>query len=148
MASEIDEIRADLFSDRDVADGEAIIVHCISSCKRLGAGFALAVRRRYGKPEGDTADWPCHILQAGADGNYIGHLVTKCMYWHKPTIATLQVSLDGLCAAIAADPTLRGRCLVMPRIGCGLDRLRWGDVQKIVAETMARYGLSGRVYCL
>ena len=59
------------------------------------------------------------------------YLVTKERYFHKPTMSSLESSLR----------TMRDLCLehqirhlAMPHIGCGLDKLNWDQVSKLIQQ--------------
>ena len=89
------------------------------------------------------------------DGAQIYYLVTKPRYSDKPTLATLRQSL----LAMRAHATASGvRRLDMPRIGCGLDGLRWseskngdeaaGGVRELVAEVFQGSGIEVTVFSL
>ena len=62
------------------------------------------------------------------------NLVTKERYWHKPTYSSLKASLIN-----AKQIILRNNIkhISMPVIGCGLDRLQWSKVSKMVKEIFA-----------
>ena len=52
-------------------------------------------------------------------------------YWQKPTYASLSGAVDNMrkcCEAMGIKK------LVMPKIGCGLDRLNWSRVKQIIKE--------------
>lgn len=62
-------------------------------------------------------------------------LVTKRHYWDKPTEATMEKALDKLREFVDltigySDPGLIE--LIMPRIGCGLDRMDWEVVKGLL----------------
>ncbi|KAI8821761.1 uncharacterized protein EV422DRAFT_526846 [Fimicolochytrium jonesii] len=59
------------------------------------------------------------------------YLITKQRYYGKPTLATLRASLVDLrrvCEEMGISE------LAMPRIGCGLDALRWDAVVSMLKE--------------
>ena len=63
--------------------------------------------------------------------DYYYMLITKDKYWQKPTYASLSGAVDNMrkcCEAMGIKK------LVMPKIGCGLDRLNWGMVKQIIKE--------------
>lgn len=66
-----------------------------------------------------------------ADGVTVANLVTKERYFHKPTLETLRQSLEDL-RGQAAERGLKK--LAMPKIGCGLDKLKWEDVSTAIKE--------------
>lgn len=63
------------------------------------------------------------------------NLVTKEKYWHKPTLSTLRQALADM---LDDDWLYESRAkIAMPKIGCGLDRLRWSDVEPLIREVFA-----------
>jgi len=64
-----------------------------------------------------------------SNDRYVFYLVTKEKYFYKPTMSSLESSLR----------TMRDLCikndihhLAMPRIGCGLDKLNWDQVSRLI----------------
>lgn len=116
-----------------------LLVHCISSDLAMGAGFAKAVRETTGRPSSSTSVGKA-ILQSdclGGVGYHLGHLVTKSCYWEKPPpstyLSSLRSSLQDLMNQWKASRS-RPPVIVCPKIGCGLDRMKWTDVKLILEE--------------
>ena len=70
--------------------------------------------------------------------NFIYNLVTKSKFFEKPTLDNLKISLE----------EMRGHALLnnitkisMPNIGCGLDKLQWTDVLKLIQDTFTYSGI-------
>ena len=63
--------------------------------------------------------------------NNVINLITKEKYWQKPTYDTLKQALIS-CKTICTQNNITR--LAMPMIGCGLDRLKWNKVSKIIQE--------------
>jgi len=117
------EIKKDLFS----IDENHFLVHCISVDAKMGKGIAVDFVKRF--PE-------IKILRQMdlKVGNCIRigkvlNLITKEKYWEKPTYRTLQNSLNK-CYNICLENKIYN--LAMPKIGCGLDELRWEEVSNII----------------
>lgn len=116
------------------------IVHCISADFALGAGVAAVIETRFQirdmlkatNPYGSEV--PNCIFTKG-----IFSLVTKKNYWNKPTYESLAASLKLMKNLIEhLNEPEQGhniKYLAMPTIGCGLDRLSWPIVEKIIKET-------------
>lgn len=128
------EEQGDLFTD-DILR-EYALCHCISSDFALGAGIAetfsaMGVKRRL------CAEFPRlwqgrgYCLFVEVNGIIAANLVTKERYFHKPTLDTLRQSLTDL-RRQAAERNLKR--LAMPKIGCGLDKLKWEDVRAVIKE--------------
>jgi hypothetical protein len=73
------------------------------------------------------------------------YLVTKKFYYQKPTYSSLKRSLE---LAIEHMKKSKVTCLSMPRIGCGLDKLKWERVEKMIVELFENTGIKVTVYVL
>ena len=109
------------------------LVHCISADLALGAGVAKQIDQEYGMRtmlkeyvKDEKAPWPSCIGILN-----VLNLVTKEKCWHKPTLDDLEAALWNLHECVE---TLHIKKLAMPKIGCGLDRLEWEDVEPILQE--------------
>ena len=71
--------------------------------------------------------------------------VTKVHYFHKPTYDTLHSSLQAMRDHCVSNGVKE---LCMPRIGCGLDRLKWEKVVEMIQEVFAGLDISITVYYL
>lgn len=115
------------------------LAHCISADFGMGKGIVLEFNRRFNmkyilqhkystyltywdntQPKGDC-------LQEGR----VFNLITKRNYWLKPTYQTLTnalVKMKNICLNSGISK------IAMPVIGCGLDRLEWDTVSRIIQE--------------
>ena len=103
-----------------------VITHCISYDCKMGAGIVVPVKKYfklYGLHKYVTC-YPTCIYY-----NNVLNLITKEKYWGKPTYETLCDSLK-----IMKDIIIKEKIknIVMPRIGCGLDKLEWDIVKKLL----------------
>lgn len=71
--------------------------------------------------------------------------MTKVRYFHKPTYDTLRSSLQAMKDHCVSNGVQE---LCMPRIGCGLDRLKWERVVEMIQEIFAKVDISITVYYL
>lgn len=114
------------------------LCHCISADFALGAGIAkkfaeLGVKDyliKYYAPCEWNGKGECLFSAATGWGEF--NLITKEKFWHKPTLLTLKQSLLSL-----KEHLIGGDKIAMPKIGCGLDRLNWQDVEQIIKEVFA-----------
>lgn len=114
------------------------LCHCISADFALGAGIAkkfaeLGVKDyliKYYAPCEWSGKGKCLFTLATDWGEF--NLITKEKFWHKPTLLTLKQSLWSL-----KEHLIGGDKIAMPKIGCGLDRLNWQDVEQIIKEVFA-----------
>ena len=115
-----------------------MIAHCISADFALGAGVAKqidsvfnmreALNLMYGKISGLADKWSCPACLPVAN---VFNLVTKERYFHKPTLDNLRVTLEEM-KNFAVEMGMNK--IAMPKIGCGLDRLDWDDVQEMIHD--------------
>lgn len=121
------------------------LCHCISADFALGACIAkkfaeLGVKDELeeyaalaNEPEWQGKGYCIFTLKPKPHGTF--NLVTKEKYWHKPTLKTLRQAL----ADMANDDWIYESSvkIAMPKIGCGLDKLKWDDVQRIIEDVFA-----------
>lgn len=128
------EEQGDLFSEEIMS--EYALCHCISSDFALGAGIAkkfaaMGVKKRLCEVYSKLWQGRGYCLFVEVNGVIVANLVTKERYFHKPTLDTLRQSLEEL-REQAAERNLKK--LAMPKIGCGLDKLKWEDVSAVIKE--------------
>jgi len=135
------EVKGDLF------DSQASLAHCVSADFKMGAGIAKAFRKNFrdvdvllAQKQGVPGLGVLHLK-----GRFVYYLVTKEKYWHKPTYVSLEGSLKLLLAHVKKHEVKE---LAMPRIGCGLDKLDWDKVKKLLEEVFKDSGVSITVYYL
>lgn len=115
-----------------------VIAHCISADFALGAGVAKQIDDAFGMRDMLNHKWD--FMDFKEDGPYcapcanVYNLVTKEKYWHKPTLDTLHEALIDMRRTAEEDMVKK---IAMPRIGCGLDRLDWQDVEPLIREVFA-----------
>lgn len=131
------EEQGDLFAEEILRDYS--LCHCVSSDFALGAGIAkvfakMGVKKKLVEQYQKLWQGRGYCLFADADGVTVANLVTKERYFHKPTLETLRQSLEDL----RGQALERGlKKLAMPKIGCGLDKLKWDDVSKVIKEVFS-----------
>jgi len=114
-------------------DEKYYLAHCISDDFAMGAGIAVEFENRFNLRSQLRILYPKGM--GGADCAKIGrvfNLVTKEKYWHKPTLKTLEKSLNTMRQIIIKEDI---KYIAMPKIGSGLDRLNWNDVQNLIIKT-------------
>ena len=128
------EEKGDLFAEEILSNYE--LCHCISSDFALGAGIAKAFAKMGVKKqlcEKYPKQWQGrgYCLITETNGTVVGNLVTKERYFHKPTLETLRQALENFREQALE---MRLQRLAMPKIGCGLDKLDWTEVQKVIKD--------------
>lgn len=133
------EIKGDLFAEKYQA--EDIYAHCISEDFVMGKGIAKTFKQLF--PELKAKDRLIanykrekykRLLNVPCQKALIANLITKRYYYNKPTYKTLKESLAELREYIDKNGIKR---ILMPRIGCGLDGLKWEKVKLIIEEIFA-----------
>eukprot|EP01084_Bolivina_argentea_P041913 77371_1 len=139
----IKHIKGDLFSSPITHS----LCHCISRDIAMGKGIAKIFKKNFGginelkKQKKSIGE--CAILYR--NNKYIYYMITKEKYWHKPTYNSLKLTLEYM-----RDHAIKNniKCISMPRIGCGLDKLIWTKVEKMINDTFNHTHISITVYSL
>ena len=144
---ESDDVIVELVGDLFSASATTSLTHCISSDCKLGKGVAKLFRNKFGRVEElknqAVAVGGVAVLKDG--DRFIYNLVTKEKYYDKPSIHTLKASLGELRRKMEESGVER---VAMPRIGCGLDKLRWVDVRKVLVEVFTGSSATLEVFTL
>lgn len=77
-------------------------------------------------------------------------LVTKEHYYDKPSLNDMRAAIWNLRAKLETDAWLDGENplmteIMMPHIGCGLDKLKWEDVKEIIFDELHELGEAGKI---
>ncbi|CAG9313362.1 oard1_1 [Blepharisma stoltei] len=122
------------------------LAHCVSKDLEMSKGIALEFRNRFGKIDDLQSQSPeigkTLVLHIG-NGRFAFYLITKDKYFQKPTYSNLQRSLVDL----------RNKCLdmsinklAMPKIGCGLDKLKWDKVYQTINQVFCETNIEILIY--
>lgn len=150
-----DVVLSEMHGDLMIAASDGMpIAHCINAECRLGAGIAKMIEYRYRiahdlyiqKPKiGDVIDVQRTL---GPDGPvlHIYNLVTKQSPNDLPTYESVTTTLCTLRKICDSDKSGIYDILCMPRIGCGLDKLEWPKVMKIIINVFRGSHTHVRIY--
>lgn len=121
------EEKKDLFS---VDFTEYTVSHCISADFKMGAGIAVPIRKKFHLGEMKS------IFETPKPGvccyyNDVLNLITKKRFYNKPSLHTMKSALESM--RLYTDAYLIKK-VAMPRIGSGLDRLKWPSVRELIHE--------------
>lgn len=130
----INEERGDLFE----LDKKYVLAHCISQDCAMGKGIAVEFDKRYPGMKNELIEhirkgnlkYPTSLFYGGVE-QAVFNLVTKQKYWGKPTYETIEKCIKEM-ADTCRDYEIK--YLAMPKIGCGLDKLDWYHVKKIIKQ--------------
>lgn len=124
------EEHRDLFSMPDSYH----FAHCIASDLGMGAGIAVPMQDKFRvrskiSNSGVLLQHPT-VVKTGR----IFNLITKARSGGKPTLNALHQTII-MMRDIAVQEDIKQ--IAMPKIGCGLDRLQWGEVREILKSEFA-----------
>lgn len=108
------------------------LVHCVSQDLRMGRGIAVEFRNRFGRidelrRQGPRVGSLVYLSDTTNNYRFVFYLITKEKYNHNPRYEDLYASL---CKLKDICDRLEVASLSMPRIGCGLDGLKWECVEE------------------
>lgn len=128
---QFDERQQDLFELVE----DYSLAHCISADARMGKGIAVQFRERFDLQslQEQARQEPLEIGKCYPVGRTL-NLVTKAKFSNKPTYLSLTQAVESMRTVCEEQGITR---LAMPRIGCGLDRLKWEKVSIIIQNTFA-----------
>lgn len=139
------------------AEGVKIIVHCCNNVGAWGAGFVMALSRKWEEPEREYRKWahthagslPLGQVQFVAVGskivvaNLIGQNGLRSPHHTSPVNYGAISTGMGI---VAEKARVHGASIHMPRMGCGLAGGSWRMIESILEETVG--DLSVTVYDL
>ena len=142
----IKEVVGDLFN----SPTQFSLCHCVSSDFRMGRGIAVLFKQKFGRVDqlrafnakpGDIA-W---IRVNEPEERYVMYLVTKSRYYEKPTMNTLERSLQKMKELCLHRNITQ---IAMPRIGCGLDQMTWATVSQSIERIFRDTNIEIVVYSI
>ena len=145
----IKEFKMDLFSVKYNKE-EDIYTHCVSEDFVMGKGIAKIFKQLF--PELKIKDRLIanyrqekykRLLVVPCEKSLVANLVTKKYYYSKPTYKSLEESLVELKDYVSKNNIKR---ILMPKIGCGLDRLEWEKVKVIIEKIFESLDITIHVY--
>ena len=117
------------------------LAHCISSDFKMSAGIARSFKRKFPYTFPESTNSPLFVQQV--DDRFIYHLVTKKRFFQKPTYGTLRQSLEAMTKHANKHKVTE---ISMPKAGCGVDRLEWYKVERLIREICAQSNFTITVY--
>lgn len=141
---------------RPVGEGPKVIAHICNDLGGWGAGFVLAVSKRWPSPEASYRAW-----HRAGEGFALGEtqlVEVEPELWVANMVAQKGVrpsqegppirydALDACLARLSSEASARGASVHMPRIGCGLAGGEWGRVEPIVRRQLTERGVAVFVY--
>lgn len=115
---------------------EYTFAHCISADCKMSAGIAVPMKEKFRL----HTMWDVYKRASSLDSFKVGrcivynkvcNLITKERYFHKPTYDSLTATLIEMKEYVVDNKISK---IAMPKIGCGLDKLQWGEVKSILED--------------
>lgn len=122
------------YKQEDLFKVESYYAHCISRDFKMMKGIALQFNHKFDmknklkelvKVQPEQFNSKC-ILR-----DYTFNLITKNYYYQKPNLDSLKISLEQLKEQLV---NMNINYIRIPLIGCGLDKLSWKDVEKLLHQ--------------
>lgn len=126
------EINEDLFKQ----DKRFHLTQCVSAdagddMRAMGLGIAVEFNKRFDMKNKLRKYANTHLIEVGnailIDQTF--NLITKEVYYGKPTNVTMHIALKSLKKIVEEQNV---KYLAMPKIGSGLDKLKWIDVSGFI----------------
>ena len=130
-------------NEETIFQADTAIAHCISADAKMSKGFAETICRRvivlqeYYRRAKTTIGSALPYWDPESN-NFIYNLVTKSNFFEKPTLDNLRISLENMRRHALVNNVTK---ISMPKFGCGLDRLQWTDVFKLIRDTFTYSGI-------
>jgi O-acetyl-ADP-ribose deacetylase (regulator of RNase III) len=140
------------------AEGNKVIAHICNDSGGWGAGFVLALSRRWREPEADYRAWydaregndfklgATRIVQVSSEV-WVANMVAQRGTRAKGVLPPIRYDAVELCLrSLAVQATELRASVHMPRIGCGLAGGRWEEIEPLVDRCLADVGVAVTVY--
>ena len=139
----LEEVMGDLFS----APHNVSLAHCVSADLAMKKGIAKTFKNKFGRV-GQLKQQEAKVGEIAVirdKERYVYNLVTKAVFHLKPTTKSLHRALINLREHMTINKVDH---VCMPRIGCGLDRLKWQQVKRLIEEVFAKEPVKITIYNL
>lgn len=136
----------------------AIIVHVCNDVGAWGAGFVLAISRRWPEPERRYRDWSLGLETRAFALGEVQFVAVEPRLVVTNLIGQHGLRRRGAERPVRVDAIARGLCTVarealdacasvhMPRIGCGLAGGTWPEIGPVVERELVARGVDVTVY--
>lgn len=118
---------------------EYYLAHCISADFGMGKGIVVEFNKKFGMKKQLQLSYPDYINEWSRRKmksdcllkGRVFNLITKERYFHKSTYESIRGVLELMKLYCLKYDVQK---VAMPTIGCGLERLQWDKVSKIIQE--------------
>ncbi|XP_001947976.2 uncharacterized protein LOC100164186 isoform X1 [Acyrthosiphon pisum] len=118
--------------------------HCVAKDMRMSAGIAIYFKRNFGRV-GELMDQRPNVGSVAFlqhNDRFIYYLVTKEFSNGKPSYNSITAAITKLRDFIVQHDVKK---LAIPRIGCGLDKLDWSIVRRIIENLFQNVGCTIKI---
>ena len=138
---------------RPIGEGKKIICHVCNDERKWGAGFVLALSRRWDEPEKVYRKMPKDMLMLGKvmivpveNDIMVANMIAQRGIMDRKTTGVIDANVQPAirygalraCLAEVNDIAYHmGATLHMPKIGCGLAGGDWNTIEKIIEDVMS-----------
>jgi len=137
-----------------IGDGTKIICHICNNIGGWGAGFVVALSRRWDEPE--TAyrsldEYPQGMVQyvEVEDDIWVANMIAQQGVRSRMNPKPVNYnSVKEALTDVASEAIIMDASVHMPRIGCGLAGGNWGQIERIIQNTLVTAGIQVYVYDL
>lgn len=144
---------------RPVGEGVKLLTHCCNDVGAWGAGFVMAISKRWDGPERNFRSWAnpklgeVQLVQVEDDVivcNLIGQKGIKKKYGTVPPVRydAIRKGLASIRSMIVDNDHNKKYSVHMPMMGAGLAGGDWSVVADIVEEELIQHGVEVYVYQL
>jgi hypothetical protein len=141
---------------RPEGEGLKVILHVCNDVKAWGAGFVMAISKRWRAPQSFYLESPfsnrLSIIQpvkVESDIDVINMIAQRGFpSRQRPCALDYQALHECLRHVVFAYETMENVSVHMPRIGCGIAGGDWAKVELMIQETLSKAGFPVTVYDL
>lgn len=140
MTTNIIEIKNDIFNEIDKIKDKYLLVHCMNKSLSTSKGIVVEIEKRFKVKEKIKEKYDKKEIDIGSCliTDNVCNLITKNRVYDKPTYNSLIKCLNNLYDYCNENNI---KTLIMPKIGCGLDRLEWNKVKKIIIDIFKGFNI-------
>lgn len=139
-----------------VGEGKKIIAHCCNDIGAWGAGFVVAISRKWKEPECQYRQW--YRSQKGfklgrvqfvkvEDNIIVANMIGQHKIHSQGKVPPIRYGAIRKCLTIVAKASLANNASVhAPKFGAGLAGGSWGEIERIIQEELCEKSISVTVY--
>ncbi|MFF4531687.1 macro domain-containing protein [Streptomyces sp. NPDC001407] len=159
MRMKITYVRGD--ATQPIGPGPKIIAHVSNDSGGWGAGFVVALSRRWPQPEAAYRQWYRDGTNGGfalgavqlvgvEDGLWVANMIGQhgIRSRARTTAPVRYDAVDQALASLAERALALSASVHMPRIGCGLAGGRWAEIEPLIGHRLTDQGVPVTVYDL